>query len=102
MRVKEEIVGERLRLSNIHNRMNEERFADLRSCIETFKKKIKDEGLREVFDKCFFNTLYTTTFFEPDGSVFIITGDIPAMWLRDSSARFVCAGDAIFVFCKRV
>ncbi len=87
MRVKEEIVGERLRLSNIHNRMNEERFTDLRSCIETFKKKIKDEALKEVFDKCFFNTLYTTTFFEPNGSVFIITGDIPAMWLRDSSAQ---------------
>ena len=85
--VKEEIIGERLRLSDIHNRMNEECFADLRACVERVKANIKDEQLRETFDRCFFNTLYTTTFFEADGSVFIITGDIPAMWLRDSSAQ---------------
>lgn len=83
----EEIVGERLRLSDLDNRMNEERFFDLRVCVEEFKKTLKDEKLRETFEKCFFNTLYTTTFFEDDGSVFIITGDIPAMWLRDSSAQ---------------
>ena len=35
----EEIVGERLRLSSIENRMNEERFSDLRACVETFKKE---------------------------------------------------------------
>ncbi len=87
MDITEEIVGERLRLSDINNRMNEERFADLRACVTEFEKTIKDDKLREMFDKCFFNTLYTTTFFEPDGSVFIITGDIPAMWLRDSSAQ---------------
>ena len=83
----EEIVGERLRLSNIDNRMNEERFADLRACVEKFKEKLADEKLKDMFDRTFFNTLYTTTFFEEDGSVFIITGDIPAMWLRDSSAQ---------------
>ena len=83
----EAIVGERLRLSNIDNRMNEERFSDLRACVEEFKKKLADDKLKEMFDRTFFNTLYTTTFFEEDGSVFIITGDIPAMWLRDSSAQ---------------
>ena len=83
----EEIVGERLRLSNIDNKMNEERFADLRTCVERFKEKIADETLKEMFEKTFYNTLHTTTFFEDDGSVFIITGDIPAMWLRDSSAQ---------------
>ena len=87
MEIIEEIVGERLRLSSIENRMNEERFSDLRACVEEFKKKLTDENLKEMFDRCFFNTLYTTTFFEDDGSVFIITGDIPAMWLRDSSAQ---------------
>ena len=83
----EEIVGEKLRLSNIDNRMNEARFADLRACVEKFKEKLTDEKLKDMFDRTFFNTLYTTTFFEEDGSVFIITGDIPAMWLRDSSAQ---------------
>ena len=87
MDVLEEIIGERLRLSDIHNRMNEERFADLRACVEQFKSTLKEERLKEMFERCFFNTLYTTTFFEEDGSVFIITGDIPAMWLRDSSAQ---------------
>ena len=87
MEIKEEIVGERLRLSDIHNRMNEEAFADLRLCVEKFKQTLQDEELKEMFDRCFFNTLYTTTFFEEDGSAFIITGDIPAMWLRDSSAQ---------------
>jgi meiotically up-regulated gene 157 (Mug157) protein len=87
MEIKEEIVGERLRLSDIHNRMNEEEFEDLRLCVEKFKQTLQDEELKEMFDRCFFNTLYTTTFFEEDGSAFIITGDIPAMWLRDSSAQ---------------
>ena len=87
MEIKEKIVGERLRLSDIHNRMNEDFFSDLRACIEEFKTTIQDETLKQMFDRCFFNTIYTTTFFEEDGSAFIITGDIPAMWLRDSSAQ---------------
>ncbi len=83
----EEIIGERLRLSHIDNTMNEEYFSDLRICIEKFKASLQDEKLRETFERCFFNTIYTTTFFEDDGSAFVITGDIPAMWLRDSSAQ---------------
>ena len=87
MEIIEEIIGERLRLSDIHNRMNEEQFSDLRACVERFKQTIQDETLKTMFDNCFFNTLYTTAFLEPDGSAFIITGDIPAMWLRDSAAQ---------------
>ena len=87
LQVEEYIVGEKLRLSHIDNHMNEERFADLRAAVGEFVATLKDERLKETFEKCFFNTLYTTTFFEEDGSVFIITGDIPAMWLRDSSAQ---------------
>ena len=83
----EEIIGESVRVSSIDNRMNEEYFSDLRECVEEFKQTLQDETLRNMFDKCFFNTIYTTTFFEEDESVFIITGDIPAMWLRDSSAQ---------------
>ena len=83
----EEIIGESVRISDIHNRMNEEYFADLRVCVERFKETLQDEVLKETFDKCFFNTLYTTAFLEEDGSAFIITGDIPAMWLRDSAAQ---------------
>ena len=87
MEVVEEIIGEKVRLSDIDNRMNEAFFADLRECVENFKLKIHDEKLKEMFDNCFFNTAYTTAFLEDDGSAFIITGDIPAMWLRDSAAQ---------------
>ncbi|GHH99831.1 glycoside hydrolase family 125 protein [Neobacillus kokaensis] len=40
--------------------------------------------LQKLFRNCFPNTLETTTKLLDDGRTFIITGDIPAMWLRDS------------------
>ena len=46
--------------------------------------KIKDEKVADIFEKCMNNTLDNTIKFHEDGTVFIITGDIPAMWLRDS------------------
>ena len=35
------------------------------------------------------NTIQTTVQPQKDGTTFVITGDIPAMWLRDSSAQLV-------------
>lgn len=35
----------------------------------------------------FANTLETTLKVMEDGTVYVITGDIPAMWLRDSTAQ---------------
>ena len=49
-------------------------------------EKIADKKLREMFLKCFFSTLDTTVS-ESEGLPFVFTGDIPAMWLRDSSAQ---------------
>ena len=43
--------------------------------------------LAQVFRDCFMSTIRTTTEFLEDGTVFVITGDIPAMWLRDSSCQ---------------
>jgi len=37
--------------------------------------------------QCFLNTMETTVKQLEDGSYFVITGDIPAMWLRDSAAQ---------------
>lgn len=46
-----------------------------------------DPAVGAVFRNCFRNTLSTTMRTQPDGTVFMITGDIPAMWLRDSTAQ---------------
>ncbi|MGN0746551.1 MAG: glycoside hydrolase family 125 protein [Aristaeellaceae bacterium] len=45
------------------------------------------EGLYGMFRKCFLNTLETTVRHHSPGDTFIITGDIEAMWLRDSTAQ---------------
>lgn len=58
--------------------------------IEKTKKKIADDKLRWMFENCFPNTLDTTTHFsvrEGRPDTFVLTGDIHAMWLRDSSAQ---------------
>lgn len=52
-----------------------------------YAKKIGDEKLKTMFTQCFMSTFDTTAKFLDDGSCFVITGDIPAMWLRDSSAQ---------------
>ena len=54
------------------------------------KKQIADPELAWLFDNCFPNTLDTTVDFEMiDGrpDTYVITGDIDAMWLRDSTAQ---------------
>ena len=57
--------------------------------IEETVTLLKNEKLRWMFANCFPNTLDTTVFYEsePEDDTFVVTGDIPAMWLRDSSAQ---------------
>lgn len=43
--------------------------------------------LAPLAKQCFLNTIETTTKQLDDGTYFVITGDIPAMWLRDSAAQ---------------
>lgn len=40
-----------------------------------------------MFARCYANTLETTVELLDDDTTFIVTGDIPALWLRDSSAQ---------------
>ncbi len=49
--------------------------------------KEKYPSLAPFFKKCFLNTIETTVSGLSDGTTFVITGDIPAMWLRDSAAQ---------------
>ncbi|MGG1678162.1 glycoside hydrolase family 125 protein [Neobacillus sp. NRS-1170] len=46
-----------------------------------------DEKLHHMFEQCFVNTYTTTLKKLEDGKTFVVTGDIPAMWLRDSAAQ---------------
>ena len=60
------------------------------AAIVGMKKKISNPELAWLFENCFPNTLDTTVEFEmingkPD--TYVITGDIDAMWLRDSTAQ---------------
>lgn len=58
--------------------------------IAEIKSKIGNKEIAWMFENCFPNTLDTTVDFEMiDGKpdTYVITGDIDAMWLRDSSAQ---------------
>jgi uncharacterized protein len=58
--------------------------------INRVKQQLGDTKLARLFENCFPNTLDTTVrvgTFEGKPDTFVITGDIPAMWLRDSSAQ---------------
>jgi len=54
---------------------------------EADEKLAFNPKLRDMFKHCFADTLETTTKIQENGESFVITGDIPAMWLRDSSAQ---------------
>jgi meiotically up-regulated gene 157 (Mug157) protein len=43
--------------------------------------------LARLFKSCFLNSLETTVDLLADGTAFVATGDIPAMWLRDSAGQ---------------
>ena len=63
------------------------------SLITEIKRNIQNKELAWLFENCFANTLDTTVDFDMKGALenrsdtYVITGDIDAMWLRDSSAQ---------------
>ena len=62
----------------------------IEAAIREFQEHVADEELAWLFNNCFPNTLDTTvTYSEAGGKpdTYVITGDIDAMWLRDSSAQ---------------
>ena len=70
--------------------------------IERVSALLTNDRLRWMFRNCFPNTLDTTVHYREDGEgnpdTYVYTGDIPAMWLRDSGAQVwpyvqLCAAD---------
>ncbi len=51
------------------------------------EKAAENPRWAENFNASFSNTLLTTVKKQTDGTTFLLTGDIPAMWLRDSTAQ---------------
>ena len=62
----------------------------IEAAIARISAQIADTVLAAMFERCFPNTLDTTVYpgtLEGRPDTFVITGDIDAMWLRDSSAQ---------------
>ena len=62
----------------------------LEKVIKNICDKLNEKGLTELsklFKNCFPNTWETTVKVLGEKDTFVITGDIPAMWLRDSAAQ---------------
>lgn len=60
------------------------------NAIDRFAATVADKELVWLFGNCFPNTLDTTVYFDKSNGqpdTYVITGDIDAMWLRDSSAQ---------------
>ncbi|WP_130859469.1 glycoside hydrolase family 125 protein [Gracilibacillus phocaeensis] len=68
-------------------------YNDIPNSIQKFMNEItekcgeKHPDWAKNFNAAFANTLLTTVNRHEDGTTFLLTGDIPAMWLRDSTAQ---------------
>jgi meiotically up-regulated gene 157 (Mug157) protein len=72
----------------------------LEAVISRLAPQLEPEGLLPLFANTLRNTLATTVELAEDGTTFVITGDIPAMWLRDSTGQVLpyvrfCAADPL-------
>lgn len=70
----------------------------IQNVIHEVYEALPGSRIAEVFENCYSNTITKTLQQDPDGTCFVITGDIPAMWLRDSSCQlrpylFLAAAD---------
>lgn len=72
---------------------NQRKFRSLaiEHAILDFQNNVKNKELGWLFNNCFPNTLDTTVFYNKkygtNADTYVITGDINAMWLRDSAAQ---------------
>ena len=59
----------------------------LQAHIDAYCAHLSDEKLCRLYRRCALSTWETALRPQEDGTVFVLTGDIPAMWLRDSAAQ---------------
>ena len=68
-------------------------YKEIPSSVQNLMQHIEDQCGEQnavwakIFRSCFANTLKTTIKKQADGTTYVLTGDIPAMWLRDSVAQ---------------
>ena len=84
--------GSSLAFPEVRTPASERKFTSraVEEAIQTIAKNLSNKELAWLFNNCFPNTLDTTVDFstvngKPD--TYVITGDIDAMWLRDSTAQ---------------
>ncbi|PAK26058.1 metal-independent alpha-mannosidase [Streptomyces sp. alain-838] len=61
----------------------------LRQAVHRLDDDLGDPRFGRTLTRCLDDTLARTVRPMPDGTAFVVTGDIPAMWLRDSSTQMM-------------
>ena len=71
----------------VGRKINPEKSTALEEIVLYAKSRIPDRVLYEIFRKTIVNTFETTTLKMEDGTYFVFTGDLRAMWIRDSALQ---------------